>query len=394
MLFRPGRASDMDEICTLLASARHGAEYYHALFAADPCFDPSQFRLAWTAGHIVACAKIYPRLLRIGTAVTPVGGIGNVRTDPRHWQKGLATSLLGECLSTLYLEGMTLSPLFAPRHTLFARRGWCAMAAVQLEIPAQALRAAPPAAAPKTAVRALEGHDLDAVMALHESANAGRTGSAVRTRDDWLDRLTALDLQKTAFLVAEREGEIVGYAAAQPQGKQVDVLELLLAPWAEDAWRPLLAAASKAPSVATVRAWLPGDYRRLVCDAIPDTVIARDDLLMLRLVDPLRLLQGLVPLLTARLREGEDATVEPLEVRVGHLRGGAVLRVAESAVTVDRPRRDDAHTLPDAAFLTLLLGTESARDELAAAALPPAACATLLRLFPPQDWVYWRSDAF
>ncbi len=394
MLFRPGRASDMDEICALLASARHRAEYYHALFAADPCFDPAQFRLAWTAGHIVACAKIYPRLLRIGTAVTPAGGIGNLRTDPRHWQKGLATSLLGECLSTLYLEGMTLSPLFAPRPTLFAHRGWCGIGTVQLEIPAQALRAAPPPATPKTVVRALDGHDLDAVMALHESANAGRTGSAVRTRDDWLDRLTALDLEKSAFLVAEREGEIVGYAATQPQGAQVDVLELLLAPWAEDAWRPLLAAASKAPSVTTVRAWLPGDYRGLVCEAVPETIIARDDLLMLRLVDPLRLLQGLIPLLTARLREGESEAVEPLDIRVGHLRGGAVLRVAGAEVTVERPRRDDALALPDAAFLALLLGTESAPDELAAANLPSAACATLLRLFPPQEWVYWRADAF
>lgn len=397
MLFRPGRGSDMDEICALLASAKHGAEYFHALFTADPCFDPAQFRVAWTAGHIIACAKIYPRLLRIGTTVLPAGGIGNVRTDPRYWQKGLATSLLGECLSTLYQEGMTLAPLFAARHTLFTRRGWHSLATMQLEIPAQALGAAPSAAAPATTVRTLEGRDLDAVMELHESANAGRTGSAVRTRDDWLGRLTTLDLQQTGFLVAEREDEIVGYVATQAHGGHVDVMELLLAPWAEDAWRPLLAtaAASDVADITIVRAWLPRDYRRLICDAVPETVVAGDDTLMLRLVDPLRLLQNLIPLLTTRLRDGHDGhDAPPLDVRIGHLRGGAVLRVDGRVVTAERPRRDDAHLLPDAAFLALLLGTESAPAGLDAAPLPPDVRATLLRLFPPQEWVFWRADAF
>ena len=214
----------------------------------------------------------------------------------------------------------------------------------------------------------------------------------MRTRDDWLGRLTTLDLQQTTFLVAEREGEIAGYLALQAQGAHADVLEMLLAPWAEDVWRPLLAAVATPASVKTVRAWLPGDYRRLICDTIPQTVVTGDDLLMLRLVDPVRLLQGLLPLLTARLRDGDP--VESLDVRIGHLRGGAVLRAAGSAVTVERPRRDDAHVLADAVFLPLLLGAEGAAAGLDVVSLPPAARATLLRLFPPQDWVFWRADAF
>src|SRR5581483_11275593 len=122
MLFRPARASDVEAICALLATAKHSAEYLYALLTDDPCFDPAQIRLAWTAGHIVACAKLYPRILRIGTATLPTGGIGNVRTDPRYWHKGLATSLLSECLAAMLFDGMVLAPLFAERHTLFARR--------------------------------------------------------------------------------------------------------------------------------------------------------------------------------------------------------------------------------------------------------------------------------
>src|SRR5439155_11973642 len=113
MLFRPARASDMGEICALLATPKRPAEYFHALFTADPGFDPAQIRLAWMGGHIVACAKIYPRALRIGAMVVPACGVGNVRTEPRYRREGPATAPLGEWLTAMYLEGACLAPLFA-----------------------------------------------------------------------------------------------------------------------------------------------------------------------------------------------------------------------------------------------------------------------------------------
>lgn len=395
MLFRPARASDLDAICALLATAKRGPDYFHALFTSDPTFDPGQIHLAWTGGHIIACAKIYPRVLRIGTVVMPAGGVGNVRTDPRHWHKGLATSLLSECLSAMYLDGMALAPLFSSRHTLFARRGWHAIPEVQLQIPARALATvAVDAAQTVVQVRAFDGHDLDAVMALHEAANAARTGSALRERDDWLSRLTTLDLQGAVPLVAERDAEIVGFAWARPRGQTVEVLEMLLAPWSEDAWAPLLQGVmARFGDATTLCANLPADYRRLIGHALAPhvTTVVGDDL-MLRIVDPARLLHGLVPLLSARLRDAGGAV--PLTVRIGPLRGGAVLRLEHETIAVDHPRRDDEHVLPAGVFLALLLGVESAREHLDAVPLPDAARETILRLFPAQDWVFWRSDAF
>ena len=167
----------MDEICALLATRRTGAGVLSCRFHGRPRFDPAQIRLAWTGGHIVACAKIYPRLLRVGTVVNADGRHLQRAHRPALLAKGLATSLLGECLSTVYLEGMTLSPLFAPRHTLFARRGWCGIPMVQLEIPAAALRVAPPKAPCSVTIRALEGRDLDAVMDLHEALTRGARGA-------------------------------------------------------------------------------------------------------------------------------------------------------------------------------------------------------------------------
>jgi predicted N-acetyltransferase YhbS len=392
MLFRPAHRSDIDEVCMLLATSRQPPEQVHAMLVADPSFDPAQIRLAWTGGRIVACARIYRRTLRIGTASVLVGGIGNLRTDPRHWRQGLASSLLGECLVAMYLEGMVLSPLFAARHTLFARRGWHVMPEPVVEIPAAALIEAKGAGSGPISVRPFEGGDLDSVAALHESANAGRTGTVVRDQDLWRERLTVLDMQDATALVAECEGEVVGFAWAQPRKETVELLELLLAPWAEEVWVPLLATvAIHHTGTEMLRATLPADYLGRVQALLADhAVVSMRDDLMLRIVDPGQLLGALGPLLAARLRD--IGPVAPLALRIGPLRGGTVLRLAGNELTIERPRREDPWPMPEADFLALLLGAPHGLAHLTD--LPEAARRTLSGLFPPQDWVYWRSDAY
>src|ERR671933_1848847 len=166
MILSPARASDLDEVYALLATATRPPEYFYALFTADPAFDPAQIRVARLGGRIVACAKMYPRALRLGTTVVPACGIGNVRTDPQCRHEGLASALFWECLTAMYLEGALLAPLFAPRPDLFARHGWHSIPEIQLEIPAGALAATPEADKLGNArVRLREEHDLDAVMA-------------------------------------------------------------------------------------------------------------------------------------------------------------------------------------------------------------------------------------
>jgi predicted N-acetyltransferase YhbS len=407
MILCPARASDLDEVCALLATATRPPEYFHALFTADPAFDPAQIRVARMGGRIVACAKMYPRALRLGTMVVPACGIGNLRTDQQRQHKGLAGALLSACLTAMYLEGALLAPLFAPRRALFARHGWHVIPEIQLEIPAGVLAAPSMADKPGDArVRLCEEHDLDAVMALYESVNAARAGTLVRERDDWLRCLTVLALHGATICVATHGDEIVGYMAVQPWNTSIDVLEMLLAPQliapvepgqssaATDVVLSLLRAAlAQNRDAAVVRAGLPADYRRLVCDALaPHVATAECADLMLRMVDPMRLLQQLAPVLSARLRAGHD--VVPPSVRIGPVHGGAVLRAGHDGVVVERPHRDDEPTLPEAVFLALLLGTEDAWVQLDNLPLSRAIGQTLQHLFPRQDWVFWRSDAF
>jgi len=405
MLFRPARASDVDEICALLASATRGPAYVHALLRADRCFDPGQFRVAWTHGRIIACARAAPRAVRLGSMTVPAATIGLVRTDSRYWGKRLTSSLLAECATALSLEGRTLAPLVARRHDLFARHGWHAVPRIALQIPVDALRAPhrprPVVSRDGDVVGApLRVHeapraDLDGLVALHAEANAERTGTAVRDRDAWLTVLDTLALRGGQAFVATRAGRTVGYAAAYPDGEnseRVEASELLLAPGDEAAWRPLLGAvADKFGAAATIHAVLPADYRARIAGALgPEVTMRSDDTLMLRAIDPARLLRDITPLLEARLNSAP--TFPPSRVRVGPLRGGVTLCVAGGRVVVEPSRRDDPHALPEPALGALALGAGDVDAYLSPDA-PPELRATLGRLFPPQDWTYWRADA-
>jgi hypothetical protein len=291
----------------------------------------------------------------------------------------------------MYLDGMTLAPLFSPRHTLFARRGWHSIPGTRINLTAASLEPVAPDE-PPAQVRAFDPHDLDEVMELYDSINAARTGSLVRGRDDWMGCLTALDLRDGSALVAHVQDRIIGYAATQPNGTGVDVPEILLAPRAEKVWRPLLRGVLLMTGRSTTLCVVaPDDYRRLMSKH-PGAALTTDNTLMLRTVEPARLLREIGSMLALRLRDADR--VPPLAVRIGPLRGGAVLRVADREVAVDHPRTNDQYLLPESAFVALLLGAVDARSRLDALPLPDAARETLLRLFPPQDWVLWRSDSF
>jgi len=174
------------------------------------------------------------------------------------------------------------------------------------------------------------------------------------------------------------------------------------------------AALATTAGATTLSACLPRDYRALtpcagstasahaqpqrVSDERAVTVRERDDLLV-KVIEPARLLKDITPLLATRLRKTPSPA--PLRLRIGPLRGGAALSIADTRITVDTPSRDDPYILPEDTFLALLFGAEDVaarlRDPVPTGGLPSLpdwALNTLEHLFPPLDWIYWRSDAF
>jgi len=342
----------------------------------------------------------------------------------------LASTLLVECLTAMDQAGLTLAIITAPPRALYARLGWQTLTETMLHLPPDALNCAPgsvestestegteimgaaegtatlfpttgvsgntPVSMPHTLlVRSIEERDLDGLLALHQAANRGRTGSVLHDADGLTHHLAVLYLRgMTPLVAAEQTGAVVGFIAAQPLGKQVEVVELLLSSRTSQTWRALLCGvAEAAPDAVIIRCGLPADDRRVVRDTLGRHVHVRErrDLLV-RVVDPVRLLRCLAATLESRvLRAG---LLADLTVRFGPLQGGVALRLHGASISVTRPGPTDRYVVPASVFLALLFGVEYARDDLDALALPGEVRHALTRLFPPQDWIFWRSEAF
>jgi len=423
MLFRPARPSDLDEIAALLAVEGQRPAMVRALWSADASFSPDQIRTAWTGGRIVACAAAHPRVLRLDDGYLPTMVVADVKTHATMARKGLACTLLTEVLQAAAREGAVLAAAIMPVHKttgIFARMGWRPITETVLHLPPDVLDGlsdSPEAAPALTAqagrpdvvagtqpvfvgssteavVRVLEERDLDALLSLHEEANWARSGSVLYDAEELRGRLAALHLNGDLVRVAEADGVLVGFVAARMRGRQMDVTQLLLSPRRQDVWAPLLKELHRAvPETTIMRLSLPSDYRALVRERLDwqARVREREDLL-LRAVDLGMLLRAAAPVLEARLSRSIGSA--DVRVRIGPVRGGAVLGVIGARVVVETPRRDQpiAAVLPEELLLSLLLGTEGAPAALEALALPLDVQELLTALFPPRNWIFWRVD--
>ncbi len=424
MLFRPARPSDLDEIAALLATEGRRPAMVRALWSADASFSPDQIRTAWTGGRIVACAAAYPRVLRLDNGYLPTMVVADVKTHAATARRGLASTLLAEVLQSSSHEGAVLTATIVPTHqttSIFARMGWRPITETVLHLPPDVLDGLEdsPATAPdpatqaalpdfieetrpvfagasaKVVVRTLEERDLDPLLSLHEAANWARSGSVLYDAEELRGRLATLHLDGDLVRVAEVEGVLAGFIAAQMRGRQMDVTQLLLSPRRQDVWAPLLKDLHRAAhETAIIRLGLPADYRALVRERLDwqARVREREDLL-LRAIDLGPLLRVAAPVLETRLSRSIGSA--EVRVRIGPTRGGAVLGVIGARVVVESPRRDEpvAAVLPEELFLALLLGTEGAQAALEALDLPPDVQELLTALFPPRNWIFWRADA-
>lgn len=422
MLFRPARPSNLDEIAALLATEGRPPAMRRALWSADASFSPDQIHTAWTGGRIVACAAAYPRVPRLDNDYLPAVVVADVKTHAAMTRKGLASTLLAEVLQAASREGAVLTATIVPAHlttSIFTRLGWRPIVETVLHLPPDVLDGLsdrPAAAADQTTqpvlpdvieetpvltnssakvvVRPLEEHDLDPLLSLHEAANWARSGSVLYDAEELRGRLATLHLNGDLVRVAEVDGVLAGFIAAQMRGRQMDVLQLLLSPRQQDVWAPLLKELYRAAhETAIIRLGLPADYRALVRARLDwqARVREREDLL-LRAVDLRMLLRAAAPVLEARLSRSIGSA--EVSVRIGPTRGGAVLRVSGAHVVVEPPRRDDPiiAALPEELFLALLLGTESAQGALETLELTADVRELLTALFPPRNWIFWRAD--
>jgi predicted N-acetyltransferase YhbS len=381
-IVRRGKAEDVEQILDLLAFYERSRSYFEPFYLSDPSYRPEQSWVAEQDGRLLAHLRVFDREILVGGTALRVAAVGNVITAPAGRGRGHAGRLLEAMLAELPDEGFAYSLLRAYRPALYERHGWA-------PIEEQAVRAKLTALDPGSfAIEPFADEDLPEVMRLYEESNAERTGPTVRSPGYWRGQLEWLEEDRDGFLVARgKDGTLAGYVRSRAGGAAVEILELGLRTGEVDVGRALLSAAA-ARRGGLLRGRLPPSLRRIFRPN--EMEVVGESGLMGRVINLAALVTALGPAWLGRVRaSGTQGGSFRLSTNAGHHE----VRVSDEGVVCDASRKGEpSEALDEGRFAHLLFrGFDGAADERIGANRDPS----LLRvLFPEQDFVIWRADAF
>lgn len=218
-----------------------GRDFFRRYVEDDPCYRDENFWVAEEGGRLLSCVQIFPRRLRAGDAVLPLGGIGSVYTRAEARQSGVASRVMRAAEDAMVERGLALGMLFAGPIPWYERLGWHSWPFARA-IYARAEEAAPRATEVEIAPFARE-RDLESVAAIHAEYSASRTCTVVREGDeDWEGSLRLTGNPGEDFRVALRGGEAVAYARLITLSEHPILAEFGRRPDAADDLAALLAA--------------------------------------------------------------------------------------------------------------------------------------------------------
>ncbi len=103
---------------------QRGRDFFRRYIELDPAFEPRNVWVAEQGGELVSCVQIFPRRVRVGGRILPMGGVGSVFTRPDCRRGGLAGALLERMIDAMRERGMVLSYLLAERLKWYGGYGY------------------------------------------------------------------------------------------------------------------------------------------------------------------------------------------------------------------------------------------------------------------------------
>ena len=378
---RRARDEDVEQILDLLAFYDVPRSYFAPFYLSDPSYRPECSWLVEEGGRLVAHLRVFDRVIRAGGTGLRVACVGNVITAPEGRGRGHAGRLLEAMLAEIPAEGFAYSLLRAYRPDLYERYGW---PSIQSELVRATL---PPEGAHAPDIEPFVEEDLPEVMSIYDATNAGRSGTTVRSPGYWRAQLEWLNEDREGFLVARgSDGAPAGYVRSHAGREDVEVLELGLRQGEPDVGRALLSSACSRRG-GRLRAFLPPSLRTLFLPR--EAEISNEFALMGRVLDLRKLVAALEPSWLRRVREagGREGSF-----RLAARQDNVEVRVSAEGVRLRESADEGAYALDEGSFAHLLFrGFDAAAEEK----LGGGYDVSLLRaLFPEQDFVVWRADAF
>ncbi len=123
------RASEIEALLHLLdgwpfPDGQRGRDFFRRYIELDSAFEPRNVWVAERGGDLVSCVQIFPRQVRVGGRILPMGGVGSVFTRPDCRRSGLAGALLERMIEAMQERGMVLSYLLAERLKWYGEYGY------------------------------------------------------------------------------------------------------------------------------------------------------------------------------------------------------------------------------------------------------------------------------
>lgn len=238
-----------------------GRDFFRRYIELDPAFEPRNIWVAEQGGELVSCVQIFPRRVRIGCQVLPLGGIGSVFTRPERRRRGLAGALLVRVIDAMRERGMVLSYLLAERLGWYGQygyrpwsRGWRTLHWPSVDgSPAGGARCYDPA---------VDAGELERLWSVYAGGAAGAPLDGIVDRgseEDWRGSFRLAGTPEEDIWIADGGSRAAAYLRVADFNGRLRVLEWGREGYGAPALCRLLAAAMTRRSVEAIRMPLTRD---------------------------------------------------------------------------------------------------------------------------------------
>lgn len=180
-------------------------------FASNPRGTLDELRVVEDGGTLVAHAFLFALGGWFGAREVKMGGVASVAVAPEARGRGIAAALLLHLHAESLAQGDAITLLYPFRQGFYARHGYAAVSPTRrLYLDPRAIPRAWSSAPEGSRVRAANGADRTAIVALHHRAAARTTGHMTRPEALWDLRFLE---ERRQWMVLERGGDLAGYAA-------------------------------------------------------------------------------------------------------------------------------------------------------------------------------------
>ncbi|MBN1676360.1 MAG: GNAT family N-acetyltransferase [Kiritimatiellae bacterium] len=390
---RGAKPNELDNVLEFLNAQMGPASYFEARMRTHPTARPADSRIVLVGRQVAAHIRVFRKPMRLRGGVITAGHLAEVITHPDHRRHGYGGAVLRDCAAYIRAQGWPLSCVWSGVTNFYCSEDWVRFPLVSTTLQTAFWRPEP---SPGIRVRRYErGRDDAAAAEIYAAYNRDRDLSVVRDAEYWrLHHSWIRGEDESAFLIAEKNGEPVGYCRGAMGGGLRDstpaLLEYGVRDGHGDAGVALVTALIRWTKERsdTLNMRLPVDEPLIT--QYPRLRYSRSltETMLMRVIDLKGILDVALTNADQRLKTIGFKGARTIAMEV--LGQKCAIEIAHGSATARRlPKTAAAAPFPQTEFFKLLFGATMEKD---LSGFSREDQHLLRDLFPPAGPVYWRAD--